>query len=341
MTPSIVQVRAASDQEWDSTWANCDYATYFHSREWAEIWQVYTRGRIHPDPRLVTFSDATQAILSLSVHRPRIPFPRSARTYFSSAAGTFGGWITEGDLTTDQTQMLLDYMSNLNGHLVWRLNPFDKTLGRFMLDNIQNDVTHVLDLSAGFDALLEMWARKNNATSRKARKARKEGVSIRPAFTLEDWRNYYAIYQDSLKRWGESASSRYEWSLFNDIFQRRSSQIRLWLALHKENIIAGVLCFYARKHAVYWHGAALHKYFDLRPVNLLLYEVVHHACAEGYRWFDFNPSGGHEGVAAFKRSFGAVSLPCPIHTKTIRWDQRLLTAREKLRSAIKRLGEVF
>jgi hypothetical protein len=341
VTPLIVKVRAASNQEWDSIWGNCDYATYFHSREWAEIWQAYTRGRINPEPKLVTFSDATQAILPLSVQRPCIPFPGSTRTYSSSAAGTFGGWIAEGHLTSEQTQALLDYMSNLNGNLVWRLNPFDRTLRRCVLENLQNDVTHVLDLTRGFDALLEMWAKKGNATPRKAGKARKDGVSIRQALTPEDWRCYYAVYQDSLKRWGESASSRYEWPLFNNVFRRHSSKIRLWLALYQGNIIAGALCFYARKHAVYWLGAALHTYFHFRPVNLLMYEVIRHACEERYQWFDFNPSGGHEGVTAFKRSFGAIAWPCPILVKTSLWGQYLLNVRRKLSGAIRRLGKVF
>jgi hypothetical protein len=29
-------------------------------------------------------------------------------------------------------------------------------------------------------------------------------------------------------------------------------------------------------------------------------------------WFDFNPSGGHEGVRAFKAGFGAQLLSCPV-----------------------------
>jgi hypothetical protein len=49
-------------------------------------------------------------------------------------------------------------------------------------------------------------------------------------------------------------------------------------------------------------------------VNLLLHDVIRDACERGFRWFDFNPSGGHEGVAAFKRSFGAECRPAPVVT---------------------------
>jgi lipid II:glycine glycyltransferase (peptidoglycan interpeptide bridge formation enzyme) len=43
-----------------------------------------------------------------------------------------------------------------------------------------------------------------------------------------------------------------------------------------------------------------------------LYEVIKNACEKGYTWFDFNPSGGLEGVKAFKERFGAQALKCPI-----------------------------
>ena len=107
-------------------------------------------------------------------------------------------------------------------------------------------------------------------------------------------------------------ASRYEWKLFEIIYNLNSSNIELWLAKYEEKIIAGALCLYSKNHAVYWHGAALSAYFPLRPVNLLMYEIIKNACDKGYTWFDFNPSGGHEGVKAFKKSFGASALPCHI-----------------------------
>jgi lipid II:glycine glycyltransferase (peptidoglycan interpeptide bridge formation enzyme) len=61
-----------------------------------------------------------------------------------------------------------------------------------------------------------------------------------------------------------------------------------------------------------WHGATIGTYFNLRPVNLLYYEVIKTACKKGYIWFDFNPSAGLEGVKAFKERFGAQALKCPI-----------------------------
>jgi len=82
-------------------------------------------------------------------------------------------------------------------------------------------------------------------------------------------------------------------------------------------VVAGALCFYARRHAVYWHGAALKRARAARPMNLLIDnllidEVLRDACArDELRWFDFNPSGPLAGVRAFKQHFGARSIACP------------------------------
>jgi lipid II:glycine glycyltransferase (peptidoglycan interpeptide bridge formation enzyme) len=105
--------------------------------------------------------------------------------------------------------------------------------------------------------------------------------------------------------------SRYDWKLFQDMFARQSDHIHLWLTTTGDGrVAAGALVFYARTHSVYWHGAAQEDLFALRPMNLLFSEIIRDACEGGYRWFDFGPSAGIEGVRKFKESFGAKFLDC-------------------------------
>ena len=66
MDIQIEQIRPALPEEWDAIWDDCSYATYFHSREWAEIWSCYTQGDLRPNPLLVLFSDGKEALLPLS-----------------------------------------------------------------------------------------------------------------------------------------------------------------------------------------------------------------------------------------------------------------------------------
>lgn len=308
MSVSIVNIRPATSDEWDTIWQGCDYSTYFHSREWAEIWNVYTKGKMRPEPIVIEFSDGKKALLPLSLEKGWGGF---LKRYISSPAGTFGGWISEDELTIEHAKLLVEYMIGL-GNLIWRENPYDPNLSKINIPYAKEDFTQVIDLRQGFDAIYKNWTKGHTSTARKASKALREGVIISQAKSLKEWRIYYDIYKDSLRRWGEKASSSYEWFLFEIMFNKQSTNIKLWLAYYNEEITSGALYFYHNRHIVYWHGAGYEKYFNLRPVNLIKYDIIMDACSKGYWWCDFNPSGGHEGVKAFKKSFGAEMYPSKV-----------------------------
>ena len=61
-----------------------------------------------------------------------------------------------------------------------------------------------------------------------------------------------------------------------------------------------MLNFYHNRHAVYWHGAFVERYFEQRPSNLVHAEAIRDACERGFDWYDFNPSGPAPGVVRFK-----------------------------------------
>lgn len=333
MTLKISSFRPAHDDEWDAIWWGCEYATFFHSREWVEIWHDHTRGNTRPYPRLVIFNDGKKALFPLSYQRR---FKGLVKYYESSPAENYGGWISADNLSRAHCLLLDDYWTRKPGNLVWRLNPFNELTSGTLIPAGRKDETYVLYLEKGFDTLYKNRPKKgSSAVLRKARKARDAGILVKCASTLTEWQSYYSIYQDSLRRWGEKASSRYQWDIFHHLSRRNSPYIKLWLATYQEKAIAGSLCFYSRKHAVYWHGAALEAYFHLRPVNLLMLEIIKNACQNGFKWFDFNPSGGHEGVRKFKKSFGTMELSCPVITTTSR-TYRLLSLVAQLKNSVKR-----
>jgi predicted N-acyltransferase len=187
----------------------------------------------------------------------------------------------------------------------------------------------MLELPDDFEEILYRWSKSKISVARKAQKAQKAGVVICLGESLSEWKDYYEVYQSSIIRWGEKITVAYSWDLFSILQRRSSPNIKLWLAKYNGIIIAGAVCFYAPNHAVYWHGAACSEYFNLRPVNLLLYEAIKDATKQGFTWFDFNPSGGLEGVKAFKHSFGAIPLSSNIVTLTS-WKMKMLSGLAKL-----------
>jgi hypothetical protein len=302
----VRRIRLAQPDEWDAIWRGCSYATYFHSREWAEVWRHYSQGWMRPNPLVVMFSDGREALLPLSCEMSG----GSVKSFWSSPAGTYGGWIAVDAIGRAHAILMKEFLTKELGPIWWQTNPYDDLVAAIGVDTNIGDETHVIDLDKGFDAVYSDWS---SACRRAERKARKSGVLVKTADTEEEWREYYYAYEDSLRRWGDRAQSRYEWALFQEMFDRQSDHMRLWLATTKDElVVAGAIVCYAKMHVVYWHGAALEDYFALRPVNLLFYEIIRHASEVGYRWFDFNSSAGLEGVRRFKESFGAKPLDCSI-----------------------------
>ena len=130
MNLTIDNIRKATDEEWDATWSACEYATYFHSREWAEIWRVYSKGAMLPTPQFVTFSDGNTCLLPIS---SRKSFFGLRRQYLSSPAGTFGGWISNDQLLPEHARVMANHMTSHSPGLSWRMNPYDPNV-RFLLD---------------------------------------------------------------------------------------------------------------------------------------------------------------------------------------------------------------
>lgn len=307
MKLNIIKVREASPEEWDEVWRNCSYATYFHSREWAEIWNIYSGGRFRPEPRLVLFSDGQKALIPFSsCNRGWLGL---AKDYISSPTEAYGGWISNDSLSLEHAKLLADYLLGKYRNLFWRLNPFDENSSRIGIKPTDK-VTLAVNLSAGFSVVINRYDKEN---TRAISKAQEYGITVRHASTIQDWQEYFKAYQDSLARWGDhvEAEYKYDWSLFADMYARHSANIRLWLAMYKDRVVSGAICFYANKHVAYWHQASLKDYFIYRPVNILNHEMIKDACQNKYIWFDFLPSGNLKGVIRFKQLFGPEAMNCP------------------------------
>jgi len=311
MPSEIVETRPATPEEWDHAWEACPYATYFHARAWAELWQRYTGGRVYPAPLWVRFADGAHAVIPASRRRVAAGM---ASIVESSPAGTFGGWLSADALGADHARALASNLLASRHGVRWRVNPYDPNAAALPLDGASPDTTRALDLSEGFEAIFRGWTKGHRAA---VKQAQREGLSVRTAETPADWRAYYDAYRDSVRRWGDSASAVYGARLFDILGETKSPDVRLWVAVDGDRVVAGALCLYARRHVVYWHGAALEDYFAKRPANLLVHAAIEDACRRGLGWFDFNPSGGHEGVEHFKRSFGAQALPAPVVTREV------------------------
>jgi hypothetical protein len=302
---TIAACRIATRDEWDQVCRECDYATFFHTSLWADIFVRANSGRMAPATERLEFCDGTVAIMPMVCQRY---IGNLVRIYWSMPACTFGGWLSSMQLTDAHARAIVARLRAIP-NLVWRENPYDPLLKKIELPRCREDFTQAIDLRSGFDAAK---ARSDYAHRRAVRKAVDNGVSIVEASNFDQWRNYFSLYQASRSRWKERDILRgrgYSLELFKAIFECSSEYRKLWLAQINDVPIAGVLCFYWNRHAVSWHGAGSGELFNkYRPNDLLYDHASRHAAENGFNWFDCNPSGDFKGVADFKEHVGAQKI---------------------------------
>ena len=101
--------------------------------------------------------------------------------------------------------------------------------------------------------------------------------------------------------------SRADYAALADI-ARRGGPVRVFLARHQDRVIAGGIFPFDAQAVYYLDGVSDPEGQEVRPNNLLHWEVIRWACAQGLRRYDM-VGAGIESVARFKRGFGPVEVP--------------------------------
>lgn len=285
---------------------NCNYATFFHTPIWTKL-----ALRTFPD-----YKDAT--IFKKLGNKVRIIFPivevnsigGNFRDQTSTFAGCYGDIIADGPVNhTEKVNIYDEILSSKTGRLRIIGNPFAESINHIKGYQKNINSTHILELTSDFKSVFTNFSKGHRSSYKRGQRM---GVTIRLADCIEDYKAYFMAYEDSLKRWGNKATSIYPWNLFETCFylsQVYSQNIKLWIAEIDRKLIGGALVFYWGQYVVWWHGAAYADYFEYYPNNVLQTNILKDAVQNGYRFYDFNPSGGHIGVEKFKSRFGAVQTP--------------------------------
>jgi CelD/BcsL family acetyltransferase involved in cellulose biosynthesis len=311
VTLSIEHESEASIEEWQRTWQACEHATFFQSPEWAQVWEIYSGGRVRPSAKAFRFSDGREAILPLCFENK---LGGLLNRYVASPEATYGGWLSTAPLTTRHAVLLTRWLLASEGtNLVWRLNPYDPlALAAAQVCHIsgQRDVTHSIRLNADAETLFKGFKKGCREDIRKAQK--RGNIEVVAASSVHEWKAYYRVYQDSLQRWGHGPNDGYRWELFDTLRRRESPYVRLWVARFEGQIVSGELSFYSRQQSVSWHAATLKDYLRSGVGKFQSYQIMKDCCARGFSWLDFNPSAGLGGVKELKESFRATLLPAPV-----------------------------
>ena len=294
-------------EEWQNIADLCDYGTFFHTPLWYEVFS-----KTFPDLKIVikkfVFNDGKIAIFPLMERRI---MKRLVKTYVSSPAECYGGWISKDTLQIDHIVMMFDWITKNIRNLTLCFNPLDENMSLIDTDSYKklvDDPTEILYLETFED---EESLKKNykHSVRKQINKAIKAGLNVKVSTSWTEWEQYFVLYQEVLKRWGYGSNPGYPIELFRNFHNLKSSKIKLWIATIEDKIIGGNLNFYHNKHCVEWHAAFDSEFFKFGVRNLLVHRIIVDALKRGYEFYDFNPSGGNEGTRKFKQTFGTTSVP--------------------------------
>ncbi len=262
-------------------------------------------------PVLIIFQDGANALLPMSYTRR---YKGLIRNYVSSPAGTYGGWISRDTLTDDHAALLLQYLLKRYRNLKWCFNPYDPTISQLKVVPTRQITTDIiyLDRFANEDALLNHY---KHCVRKQIKKAQRAGLTVSPAENWSQWEQYYALYLKAIDRWGDSAGCCYSIDLFRYLFEVTGPSICLWLVKQDDSIVGGNINFYHQNHCVEWHAAFDSDSFKHGVRHLLIHTIIVDALQRGYRYYDFNPSGGHEGVMNFKQTWNPDRVAVPVIEK--------------------------
>ena len=165
----------------------------------------------------------------------------------------------------------------------------------------------VLDLAPDEQTLLAQMKEKWRYN---VRLASKRGVKVRAANSVEDVRAWYALYQTTGERdqFGIHTFQYYldAWQIFAP-----GGKIRLLMAEHDGQLLAGIFVACFGGQAIYLYGASSNEQRQLMPNYLLQWEAIRWVKEAGARVYDFwgipdTESEDEEmaGVYRFKRGWG-------------------------------------
>jgi hypothetical protein len=312
--------------EWEEVVALCDCATFFHTPTWARL-LVDLNPAYEIRPVMVRLHEGARILL------PLVLTWRSDRSgvcgYESMPLSTYGGPISDlsvDSLTFKEAMTKIGASNELSAYsIIIHGNPYT----RFDFPNRyskQDCVTQIIDLRGGMDVVRKRYAKGAKSALAKAKSAVLFG---RYARCLQDWARYYDIYRKSLRRWGDRATSAYDWTLFERLSRIGPNHSRLWLAETDGELCAGAIVFYKFPRLFWWHASADERFFKMRPNNFLQDVIMEDACQQSYTTYDLLQSGGHEGTVKFKRSLGAQRLEfrgCEWRSSWLRRGQHILKA---------------
>jgi hypothetical protein len=175
-------------------------------------------------------------------------------------------------------------------------------------------LSYVLQLSAASEQPFQINDSHNRARIKWAiNKAARSGVYARQAETDTELAAWYMLYLDTMRRDAVPPRPfRFFVALWETLKPRGMMQLLLaeQQTAARRRIIAGSIFLMFGRTVSYAFNGSECRDLGLRPNDVIQWQAINDACKRGFRSFDFGEvPEGHDGLARFKRKWGAVPTP--------------------------------
>jgi hypothetical protein len=330
----ITGVTKPTSKQWEQLENNCEYATFYQTRVWNEILcsnpNPHYNNRIPQDAsQLICFSDGAELLLPLVRYNK---FKGIFKLYSVPADFTYGGFLSESNITPEHERILFNYLNKYN--LRWRQNP-SRPVTIHPGFHRTEDFIMILDMRGGMEAIRKKWKTIDTRFPRFARQALERGVQVYKSEKLEDWKEFYQVYLETMSR--KAGAFIYSWSVFEGLYHQAAGKAQLWVARVDGKLIAGGLRFCHNRSVFAWVKGGLKEYFHLKAPKYLDFCQIEYYAQNGYWWFDFGECGGDAGIMTYKSEAGGEQMEGSVLTHStpsfrtyerVRWE-----AMNKIKSA--------
>ncbi len=170
---------------------------------------------------------------------------------------------------------------------------------------VERFLQHRVDLTPGLEEVERAYT---SQVRRNVRKARREGVEVRRHVDAAALDEFYALHLRTRRRLGVPTQPRAFVRGLGELLTGGHGFVSI--ARLAGRPVAAALFLHAGGTLTYKYGASDPEFQQARPNNLLFADAIAWACERRLRELDLGRTDlGHDGLAAFKRSWGAAETP--------------------------------
>lgn len=299
---TALNLKPVTQTVWDGFVAGCPSALLFHTSDWLRLLTRVYETEWHPLG--VWSGDQLVGLFPLLIRRLG-PFNLAGSPLMQAIASTsfMGPLVAPAQITP--TLAALD-----NVLRYWKVDHIEIAFPTLLEDTTaavklgySTEVCQAVVVHLAGHTLDRIWHSLSGACRRAVRKAEASGVKIVEACDTGFLDEYYRMCEEVYRDSGRPPHLSKEFYAAAWDVLAGQGKVKVLLAMHAGELLAGGTFLLHRETAYYLSGASYDRGLQLRPNNLIQWRFIEWAAAQGYRSYDM---GGAviPGITRFKLSFG-------------------------------------